>query len=118
VSERVGVANTDWPTRQVHVWRVAPSLADLPAAVRTLRADDAAARRIARQGERRIATLLHEPHLVGYVRLLLEQHGARVVADAGAPSALRLYHRLCRERTRYFCTHSWPSSPPEFDARS
>ena len=61
MSERVGVANTDWPTRQVHVWRVAPSLADLPAAVRTLRADDAAARRIARQGERRIATLLHEP---------------------------------------------------------
>ena len=109
---------TDSLTHQVHLWRVAPSLADLPAAVRALRADDDAARRIARQGERRIATLLREPHLVGYVRLLLEQHGARVVADAGAPSALRLYHRLCRERTRYFCTHSWPGRPPEFDARS
>ena len=102
-----------------HVVRVSPSLADLPAAVRGLQADDAAARRIARRGAALIELLLTERHLVGYVRQLLERYATHFVSEtAAAPSALRLYHSLCRERQRFFCTHSWPGRPPQFDSRS
>ena len=101
-----------------HVVRVSPSLADLPAAVRGLQADDAAARRIARRGAAQIELLLTERHLVGYVRQLLERYATHLVADAAAPSAQRLYHSLCRARQRFFCTHSRPGRPPQFDSRS
>lgn len=101
-----------------HVVRVSSSLADLPAAVRGLQADDKAARAIARRGAAQIELLLTERHLVGYVRQVLEQFATHFVADAAAPSALRLYHSLCRERQRFFCTHSWPGRPPQFDSRS
>ena len=84
---------------QVHVWGVAASLADLPAAVRALRADDAAARRIARQGERRIATLLREPHLV--------------ICAPAARAVRRAPRRRCRHAQR-----ATPVPPPLPRARA
>ena len=96
----------------VHVVRVRSDLRDLPAKIRSLRADDARAREIARRGREVAHSLLRSEFLVPHIARLLARY-RKLFTDAPPPLA-PLFASLCAGGTRSCSVYNHSAPPPRF----